>query len=75
MGHKGVVKMLKSNLKVLLDERNIPIRQVSRDIDYRLESIRMLYHDEMERYPRDLLDKLCVYLDVPIEKLLIFNHE
>ncbi|WEZ09589.1 helix-turn-helix domain-containing protein [Priestia flexa] len=67
--------MLKSNLKVLLDERNIPIRQVSRDIDYRLESIRMLYHDEMERYPRDLLDKLCVYLDVPIEKLLIFNHE
>nr|WP_273125870.1 helix-turn-helix transcriptional regulator [Bacillus weihaiensis] len=67
--------MIKSNLKVLLDERDISLRQVSRDIDYRLESIRMLYHDEMERYPRELIDKLCVYLDVPVEKILVFDRE
>lgn len=70
-----MVQLIKSNLKVLLDERDISLRQVSRDIDYRLESIRMLYHDEMERYPRELIDKLCVYLDVPVEKILVFDQE
>ncbi|WP_439098709.1 helix-turn-helix domain-containing protein [Bacillus weihaiensis] len=70
-----MVQLIKSNLKVLLDERDISLRQVSRDIDYRLESIRMLYHDEMERYPRELIDKLCVYLDVPVEKILVFDRE
>lgn len=61
--------MLKSNLKQILDSRNIKIRQVARDIDYRFESVRSLYNDETERFPRDLIFKLCVYLDVSLDEL------
>jgi putative transcriptional regulator len=59
-----VLIVIKSNLKALLDERELSLRQVSRDIDHRLESIRQLYNDELERFPRELLNKLCNYLEV-----------
>lgn len=65
--------MVKSNLKEILDERQISIRQVSRDIDYRLESVRSLYNDETERFPRELLCKLCAYLDVTPGEILILD--
>lgn len=65
--------MVKSNLKNIIDSRELSIRQVARDIDYRLDSVRSMYHDEMERYPRQLLDRLCTYLDVTPGELLILE--
>ncbi|OIS73423.1 hypothetical protein A4A35_20275 [Bacillus subtilis] len=65
--------MIKSNLKPILDERKISIRQLSRDIDHEYPTVRKLYHDEMERYPRDLLDKVCMYLNIELQELLIFE--
>jgi DNA-binding Xre family transcriptional regulator len=67
--------MVKSNLKQLLDARELSIRQVARDIDHRLESVRQLYNDELERYPRELLSKLCIYLNVTPGDLLIIKKE
>lgn len=67
--------MVKSNLKQILDNRNLTIRQVSRDIDHRLESVRQLYNDELERYPRELLTKLCTYLEITPGELLILEKE
>lgn len=67
--------LVKSNLKKLLDERELSIRQVARDIEYRLESVRQLYHDELERYPRELLSKLCVYLNVTPGEIIIYEHK
>jgi DNA-binding Xre family transcriptional regulator len=67
--------MVKSNLKQILDEREISIRQVARDIDHRLESVRQFYNDELERYPRELLTKLCAYLNVTPGELLIIKKE
>jgi DNA-binding Xre family transcriptional regulator len=67
--------MVKSNLKQILDERELSIRQVARDIDHRLESVRQLYNDELERYPRELLTKLCTYLNVTPGDLLILEKE
>lgn len=55
---------LRSNLRALAEARGVSIREIARDIDYRFESVRQLYNDEMERYPRDLIAKLCVYFDV-----------
>jgi len=66
---------VKSNLKAILDKNGVSIRQVSRDIEYRFESVRQLYNDEMERYPKDLLYKLAIYLDIPINELLIIEKE
>ncbi|OLQ53702.1 hypothetical protein BHT94_19885 [Bacillus licheniformis] len=65
--------MIKSNLKPLLDERKISIRQLSRDIDHEYPTVRKLYRDEMERYPRDLLDKVCTYLNIELQELLKFE--
>ncbi|WP_276913961.1 DnaD domain protein [Aneurinibacillus aneurinilyticus] len=65
--------MLKSNLKQILKSNNLSIRKVSKDINYRFESIRQLYNDEMDRYPRELLFKLCKYLNVTLDELLIIE--
>lgn len=71
----GVVKLIKSNLKPILDERNISIRKLSNDIDHGFNTVRKLYHDEMERYPRDLLDKVCTYLDIELHELLTYKRD
>lgn len=34
-----------------------------------------MYHDEMERYPRDLLAKLCKYFAVGIDELLVLERD
>lgn len=64
-----------SNLKNILDERGLPIRQVARDIDYRFESVRQLYNNENKTYPRELIAKLCAYLEVTPGELLYFEDE
>lgn len=70
-----VVILIKSNLKPILDERNISIRKLSNDIDHGFNTVRKLYHDEMERYPRDLLDKVCTYLNIELHELLTYKRE
>jgi DNA-binding Xre family transcriptional regulator len=64
------LKIVRSNLKAILDERGFSIRQLAREIDYRFDSVRQMYNDEIERYPRDLLTKLCEYLDVTPSEIL-----
>ena len=59
-----------SNLKEILDDKGISIRQVARETNSHFETVRMLYNDEMNRYPRELIDKLCFHLDIPINKLI-----
>ncbi|OIR59220.1 hypothetical protein BLL41_21765 [Bacillus sp. FMQ74] len=65
--------MIKSNLKLIKDERKISIRKLSRDINHEYPTVRKLYNDEMERYPRELLDKVCTYLNIELQELLIFE--
>lgn len=60
-----------SNLKAILDERELSVRKVARDIDYPFESVRILYNDQSERYPRELLSRLCNYLGAPLNQILI----
>ena len=67
--------IIRSNLRKLAESRDISIRKIAQDIDYRFESVRMMYIDEMERYPRDLLTKLCVYFDVSVSELLTLTDE
>jgi putative transcriptional regulator len=65
--------MVHSNLKKILDERQLSIRQVAKDINHRHESVRQLYNDELERYPRELLTKLCEYLKVTPGDILTYD--
>ena len=66
---------LHSNLKEILDDRKLSIRQVSRDIDYRFASVRQFYNDEMKHYPEDLFTKLCEYLKINIADLLYLKED
>lgn len=66
---------IRSNLKALADARGASIRQVAQDIDYRFESVRQMYNDEMERYPRELLAKLCAYFNVTPAELLTLSAD
>jgi DNA-binding Xre family transcriptional regulator len=65
--------ILHSRLKNILDEKGLSVRQVAREIDYRPESVRQLYNDQMERFPRDLLTRLCYYLNLTPNDLLYID--
>ncbi|WP_163853702.1 helix-turn-helix domain-containing protein [Paenibacillus elgii] len=67
--------MIHSKLKLILDKRGISIRQLAKDIDYRFDSVRALYNNQTERYPRELLDKLCSYLGVNVSDLLEYRND
>lgn len=65
--------MLKSKLKKIVDERGLSIREVARGSGINFEIVRRVYNDTMERYPRDVLDKLCEYLAVSIQDILEYT--
>lgn len=64
-------KRVKSNLKRILDERNISIRQFAVDSDLQYETIRRMYNDDTRQYQRDTLAKICESLGVEISDILI----
>lgn len=66
---------VKSNLKAILDERNISIRQLSADTDIAFETLRRLYNDQTKQYQRDTIGKLCEVLNIEIQDLLILVKE
>lgn len=65
--------MVKSNLKAILDSRGLSIRKVAGDLDYRFETVRRMYNDDMKHYPEELIDKLCAYLDVSVGDLITYE--
>ncbi|TVX92240.1 helix-turn-helix domain-containing protein [Paenibacillus agilis] len=67
---------IRSNAKLLIEAKFGPkksVRDVASELPYRLESVQKLYNDTMERYPRNLLTKMCTYLECGIHELLILE--
>lgn len=65
----------KSNLKALLDSRNISIRQFAEDTGLKFETLRRLYNDDTKQYQRDTIGRVCEVLDVDINELLTLTDE
>jgi DNA-binding Xre family transcriptional regulator len=63
--------MIRSNLKAILDERGLSIRKLAAEIEVNFELVRRLYNDETDRYPRELLTKICDHLGIEIGQLLV----
>lgn len=61
---------VKCSLKTILDSRSLSIRKVAADTGIQFESLRRLYNNDTERYPREILAKLCDYLKVDICDLI-----
>lgn len=62
---------VKSNLKTILDERDIKIRELERLTGINFETLRRLYNDDTKQYQRDTIGRICEVLDVKIGDLLI----
>ncbi|WHY93745.1 helix-turn-helix transcriptional regulator [Neobacillus cucumis] len=65
----------KSNLKAILDEREISIRQFAEDTGLQFETLRRLYNDETKQYQRDTLGRICEVLGVEINEVLTLVKE
>lgn len=66
---------IKSNLKNIADGRGLSALQISKDIDYRYESVRVMYNDTAKHYPKELLLRLCKQLNVTPGDLIIVEDE
>lgn len=66
---------VKSNLKAILDERDISIRQLAEDANLKYETVRRLYHDETMQYQRDSIGSICKALKIELSELLILEDE
>lgn len=66
---------LQSNLKALLDRRRISIREFARMIDYRFETVRLLYNNELTRVPIELMERICTELNCTLNDLFTVVQE
>lgn len=66
---------INSRLKAILDERGLSIRKVAADTGIQFETVRRLYNNDMERFPREALAKLCDYLQVDVSDLLKLDRQ
>lgn len=64
------MEMVKSLLKELLAKHNVSLRQLAREIDWDYESLRRLYNDEMDRYPRELLQRIIDRFNCKIDDII-----
>lgn len=55
---------VKSNLKIILDDRKISIRSLSEQTGIPFETVRRLYNDTTVRYERNTLGKICEALSI-----------
>ncbi|ALC81560.1 helix-turn-helix domain-containing protein [Bacillus gobiensis] len=66
---------VKSNLKAILNEREMSIRELEAKSGLKFETLRRLYNDETKQYQRDTIGRICEVLDVEISQLLILVED
>ncbi len=62
---------IKCNLKQILKERDISIRQLSSAIGVSFESVRRLANNDATQYSKSTIEKICDYLDIGLCELLM----
>lgn len=66
---------VRSNLKKILDERSLSIRQLAVMTDLKFETLRRLYNDDTKQYQRDTLGRVCEVLELEISDILVLIKE
>ncbi len=64
---------IKCNLKQILDERDISIRQLSNEIGISFESVRRLANNDTTQYSKNTMEKICEHLKIGLCDLLILS--
>jgi DNA-binding Xre family transcriptional regulator len=70
-----VAKRVKSNLKAILEERGMSIRQLSEKTGLPFETLRRLYNDETKQYQRETIGRICEVLEIELSDLLVLIDE
>jgi len=63
----------KSNLKRILNDRDMSIRKLANDSGLPFETLRRMYNDDTKQYQRDTIGRICEVLDVDISELLMLD--
>lgn len=63
------------NLKTILADKDMSIRQLTEMTELNFETVRRLYHDNTVQYHRRSIAAVCVALDVGINELLSIRNE
>jgi putative transcriptional regulator len=66
---------VKSNLKAILDDRKISIRELEAKTGLKFETLRRLYNDDTKQYQRDTIGRICEVLGVQISDILILDDD
>jgi len=61
--------MIKCHLSRLLGERKLKVSEVSRDTGIGKNILYRIYKETAERIDIDVIEKLCLYLDVTVGEL------
>jgi DNA-binding Xre family transcriptional regulator len=67
------LKVVKSNLKKLLEERGISIRKFSEDTGLQFETLRRMYNNDTKQYNKQMIARVCEELDIEISDLLLLE--
>lgn len=65
----------KSNLKRILDDKGMSIRELERATNLNFETLRKLYNDDTKQYHRETIGRVCEVLDIGINDLLTLIDE
>lgn len=65
-----MTKDVHSNLKRILDNRDMSIRELAELSELNFETVRRLYHDKTVQYHRRSIAAICYALDIDISELL-----
>ncbi len=61
--------MVKCNLSRIMGEKRLKIADVSRDTDINRGTITRMYNEEATRVDLEVVEKLCLYLDIEVGDL------
>jgi len=64
--------MIKSNLSRIVGEKRLKIADMAKDLQLHRHTLDQLYHDRAIRFEKDVLDKLCKYLNCSLSDILEF---
>jgi putative transcriptional regulator len=67
--------MLKCHLSTLLGERKLKVAEVARDTGVNKNTIHRLYNETATRIDLEVIEKLCVYLNIDMNELFSLEQE
>jgi putative transcriptional regulator len=67
--------MIKCHLSTLLGQKKLKVAEVARDTGVNKNTLHRLYNETATRVDMEVIEKLCLYLDISISELFSIEVE